>query len=273
MQVIVIAGGRGSRYKSHEPKLLQVIAGKVLLDHYLDEIYKINDGMSNIEILFLLGKKGNEIIEYLKKIESKYSGAFQFRIEHQQLGTGGAMIQNMDLIQKECIVLLGDLYFDFNFKTFVEFAKARKARIVGVVHPNNHMHDSDKIELEPSTNQIMRIVPKSSFVKQLHANLTFAGIFYFNDFNQLKFNATGEAIDLVEVINLNLETLSCEIYGYVTLEYIKDSGTLERKREIERHIEAGTPVRRSSNKEKSVIFLDRDDTLIKDLDSDYQICE
>lgn len=99
-QIIILAGGKGTRMKSETPKVLTKINRKPLLFHLLDNIKK-----SFPNPALVVGYKGDEIIEATK---NKYSYIWQ----RQQLGTGHAIkCAKKELVKKDfdnIIVIPGD---------------------------------------------------------------------------------------------------------------------------------------------------------------------
>lgn len=110
---LVLAGGFGTRLKSvvkDIPKPMAVINDKPFL-HYLF-LYLAKQGIK--KVVLLVGYK-HEIIEnyfgdYYEGIEVFYS------IEHEPLGTGGAVKQALQAHHENCFMLNGDTFFDVDLK-------------------------------------------------------------------------------------------------------------------------------------------------------------
>jgi NDP-sugar pyrophosphorylase family protein len=85
--VVILAGGKGTRMPDHEkdkPKCLVDVAGKPMLAWQIEELHK--QGFFNIHLA--LGHKADMVVEWLKKAGHK---DVSYAIEHEPLGTGGAM--------------------------------------------------------------------------------------------------------------------------------------------------------------------------------------
>ena len=102
MQLLVLAGGFGSRLKSvvsNVPKPLAPINGTPFLSFQLDNW--CSQGIK--EFIFLLHYEANTIIEFLKawnNLEANQDIKMRFVIEHSPLGTGGSVanaVQKLNL--------------------------------------------------------------------------------------------------------------------------------------------------------------------------------
>lgn len=110
MKVIILAGGKGTRlHRSAKdmPKALVPVAGKPILEHQLDLLkqYGFND------IRLSLGFKADQIIEYL-------GGKYEYLIEPEPLGTGGALKFACRDLNEPFIAMNGDIITDINLANF-----------------------------------------------------------------------------------------------------------------------------------------------------------
>ena len=115
MKIIILAGGKATRLPQSTksmPKALVKIAGKPILQHQVDllEKHKLND------IRFSLGYGADQIIKYLQ-------GKYEYVIEPEPLGTGGAIKFASKDLKEEFMVLNGDNLMDINLAEFVQFHK------------------------------------------------------------------------------------------------------------------------------------------------------
>jgi len=96
---IILAAGKGTRMKSELPKVMHKLAGKPLIDHVLDSIEKL--GVS--EVLTIVGHGREIVTEHIK-------GRSEIVIQHEQLGTGHALLQAAPFLKKNkgVLVLSGD---------------------------------------------------------------------------------------------------------------------------------------------------------------------
>lgn len=124
---IVLAGGFGTRLRSvvkEIPKPMAPVKGRPFLAFVLD--YLNSFGLE--KVVLSVGYKYEVILEYFgyqyQNIELIYS------IEHQPLGTGGAIYKGSKLIQESSFfVLNGDSLFKINLAALHQFAIQQKASV------------------------------------------------------------------------------------------------------------------------------------------------
>lgn len=114
MEVVILAGGKGTRLQSvvnDRPKPMADINGKPLLQYLLD--FWIKQGCEH----FILS------VGYMHQAVSDYFGQqyrdipISYSIENKPLGTGGAILKAAGHVQSENFVVInGDSYFDISFK-------------------------------------------------------------------------------------------------------------------------------------------------------------
>ncbi len=127
MKVIVLAGGKGTRLPQSAkniPKPLVKVGSKTMLQHQLDLLKK--HGFFDIRLS--LGYKANQIIKYLDgkpHINSSeiIRGKYEYIIEPEPLGTGGAIKFASKDLEEEFMVLNGDILSEMNFTDFLKFHK------------------------------------------------------------------------------------------------------------------------------------------------------
>lgn len=99
-QVIILAGGKGTRMKSDIPKVLHTINGDSFINHVIKSVEDVSDKPA-----IIIGYKGEDIIKHLR---DKY----EFIWQNEQLGTGHAVLCAKDKLEKmgfdNIVVLPGD---------------------------------------------------------------------------------------------------------------------------------------------------------------------
>jgi histidinol-phosphate phosphatase family protein len=268
VQFVIIAGGLGTRSNLSIPKILNQIGGKSLLNRILDELANVPKEFES-NVLFLLGHGSEQIESHLKQIEEKYDFTVTVFKEQNRLGTAGALFQSIDHLEEECVVILGDLFLDFDFASFLNFTKNRNSDLSLVCHPNGHPNDSDLVELRAEDSKLERIDLKKNRSSAPKSAIASAGIYYLRNFKRhlpnLQFRK--EALDILDDLVIpNLEKFNHPI-GYTTVEYIKDAGTPDRVSQIQCDVTSGAVSRRSRKSIKPAIFIDKDDTLVSDRES------
>ena len=101
LSVIILAAGQGTRMKSARPKVIHEVAGKAMLQHVVDVSHELNAQ----QILVVIGH-GAEQVE-----QAMQGQGIQFVSQQQQLGTGHAVLQCLDVLEtgNDVLVLYGDV--------------------------------------------------------------------------------------------------------------------------------------------------------------------
>ncbi|MCP3852369.1 MAG: UDP-N-acetylglucosamine diphosphorylase/glucosamine-1-phosphate N-acetyltransferase [Gammaproteobacteria bacterium] len=100
LQVIILAAGKGTRMYSSKPKVLHELAGKPLLQHVVDSAKAMN--AATISLVY--GHGGEQVQNTL------HNETLIWCEQKEQLGTGHAVQQALDIIKNEANVLI--LYGD-----------------------------------------------------------------------------------------------------------------------------------------------------------------
>ncbi|KST67563.1 bifunctional UDP-N-acetylglucosamine diphosphorylase/glucosamine-1-phosphate N-acetyltransferase GlmU [Mastigocoleus testarum] len=101
--VAILAAGRGTRMKSHLPKVLHSLGGKSLLERVIDSV----EPLSPLRRIAIVGYKAEEV-----KIAMKPIPDLEFVEQTQQLGTGHAIQQllpHLEGYDGDLLVLNGDV--------------------------------------------------------------------------------------------------------------------------------------------------------------------
>jgi NDP-sugar pyrophosphorylase family protein len=130
MKVIILAGGQATRLPisaKNIPKSLVKIAGQPILEHRLEWLKK--HGLE--DILFSLGYLNEKIIKYL-------NGRYEYVVEKEPLGTGGAFKFASQDLQEDFMAMNGDELADINLTKFIRFHKTHSLAnsIVGRQYPD-----------------------------------------------------------------------------------------------------------------------------------------
>ena len=108
---VILAGGLGSRLLDawQGPKILMPLGnGLRFIDYLVNEV--VSFGVR--EIVFCLGHKANEVVQYLETRDYDTICEFKFVIEEYPLGTGGAVNNALRYIGTSHILALnGDTYY------------------------------------------------------------------------------------------------------------------------------------------------------------------
>lgn len=121
MQAVILAAGKGTRMKSEKPKVLHELCGKSMLSYVIDNVRQAKID----EIAVVVGYKADEV-------KSTLVGDIAAFVQHEQLGTGHAVMQAASFIDDDAyvVVLYGDapLVNARVIEEVFEFAYAGKRR-------------------------------------------------------------------------------------------------------------------------------------------------
>jgi D,D-heptose 1,7-bisphosphate phosphatase len=131
------------------------------------------------------------------------------------------------------------------------------------LHPNDHPHDSDLVEIEDDGR-----------VVQFHAYPHPEGSWYPNLVNAALYVVERSALepwrdmppplDFAKNLFPRMLAGGAWIVGYISPEYIKDAGTPERVDKVERDLRRGFIAAASLSRRQTAVFIDRDGTLSVD---------
>lgn len=93
---IILAAGQGTRMRSNLPKVLHPVAGKPMLQHVVDTCQKL----ANDRLAVVYGHGGEQVKQVIQ------GDGIVWVLQAEQLGTGHAVAQAIDLAPDEAIVLV-----------------------------------------------------------------------------------------------------------------------------------------------------------------------
>lgn len=136
MQVVVLAGGLGTRLQGlapNLPKALVPVAGRPFIEHQFDLLRA--HGLRNI--LLCIGAKGHLIEEHVGDGQRFGVNVLYSREDPQHLlGTGGALVNAWPLLEEEFLVLYGDAYLTVDYRAVIETFHRRKVPALMCVYRN-----------------------------------------------------------------------------------------------------------------------------------------
>ncbi len=258
MQLVIVAGGKGTRLKdmlaADMPKPMVEVDGKPLLEHQvlLARKYGIRD------ILMLTGY-GAEHIERYFGDGSAWGVRIRCLRETQPLGTAGALLDARDKLDDMFLVMYGDTMVNVDLQRMIN-AHPAEASATLLVHPNDHPQDSDLVEMN-ERDEIVAFHPYPHAANANLQNLVNAALYVFSK-QAIEFAKSPADIakQLFPALLANGKTL----HGYRSREYIKDAGTPERLERIRRDYQSGRIASASFDTRAPAVFLDRDGTLNHD---------
>jgi NDP-sugar pyrophosphorylase family protein len=219
MQIIILAGGRGSRLghlTNNTPKpmitineipFLEILIKYLKHQGFKKFILSVGYLSEKIEDYFLDGKNFS--------IEIKYSK------ERKPLGTGGAILNAKILLEDEFIVINGDTFLELDYQKFIDFShkSSKLCNLVGF----SENDDDFKNNLEIS-NFLVKNYLKNQFDDKF--NFVDAGIYFFKK-KSLEYFTDNFPISLeIDIFPKLIE--NHQIGGFITNKKFYDIGTPEK---------------------------------------------
>jgi D,D-heptose 1,7-bisphosphate phosphatase len=260
--VLILAGGFGTRMSKYFPgipKPMIPVAGVPILEHQINECKRY--GFT--KICLSLHFEAEKIQNYFGDGET-FGVKIKYLIENIPLGTGGALLQAIELLSSNFLVLYADVYSDIDLKKLFNFHIDNAPAATIVAHPNNHPHDSDLLVLD-NNNKVLEVCPHPHNLNTFFGNMVNAALYVFNRTLIKKNKLKVEKFDIAQELIPNIISLGMNVKAYVTIEYIKDMGSPERLKKVEEDIKSNVPISRSLRQQRNCIFFDRDGTLNKEV--------
>ena len=268
MQVVIMAGGKGTRISSVAkdiPKPMIKIEGMPILEHEIECLR--NQGFTNI--IITVSHLGHIIMDYfgdgskISPVTGKRFGVnIEYYIEKEPLGNAGALFRIKDKLKSDFLLLNADAMFDIDFNRFVDFHKKQGGLVTLFTHPNNHPYDSGLI-ISNKNGEVKEWLTKEENRPKYYCNRVNAGLHVINP--KLLENpniVTTEKVDLDRQILKPLAGTGT-MFCYDSPEYVKDMGTPERYKEVCKDFRDGRVSAKNLRNKQKAIFLDRDGTINK----------
>ncbi len=265
MKLAIIAGGKGKRLGLKDiPKPMVQVAGKPVFEHQINVAKKY--GLKDI---YILSGYLSHIIEDYFGDGSKYGVNIRYIAEKKPIGTAGAIRQIENIINERFMVFYGDLFFDIDLEAFIEFDRKAESIATLIVHPNEHPYDSDLVEINDEYI-VTAFYSKPHEEDAYYGNLVNAAVYILSPgiFHYIPEDKSSDfGKDIFPLLLKSNET----IRAYKTAEYIKDIGTIDRLKKVTDDF-IGEKINRYSKKNKRpAIFMDRDGTVIEDVNLLHRI--
>ena len=252
MQAVVIAGGKGSRLVNKgitTPKILLDFEGKTLLEIQLVNL--IQAGFT--QVIYLLGHRSIEITNAIQEFKVKLGIQIEILVEKDSLGTGGSLVNVIDLLDDHFLVIYGDLLLETDFSQLTHEFKLTNSDLI-LVRPSEHMFDSDLISVN-MFGYVKKIYTKCT-ERSIHRNIAATGVFLFktdtilklrNRFTTLKFELDRDGLPFLLEDRIPLKAV-------FNVGFVKDVGTIDRiesgRKEWKKRLDWRLP--------RKILFLDRD---------------
>lgn len=261
MIAVIVAGGKGTRLKDVSgatPKPMVLVGGKPVLEHQVELLQR----WGTSEIYILTGYLAHVIEDYFGNGD-RFGLTIRYHRETEPLGTAGCVAAIKGFVGEPFLLLYGDIMLDMKFDDYCAFHRERESAATLVVHPNDHPHDSDLVVMAED-GRIQGFIPKTRPPRD-YANRVSAAVYVLSP-AVFRHIPSGRAADFVKDVFPAMLAAGERIYGYKTAEYVKDMGTVERYQKVCRDFESGKIGRMSRLHRRPAIFLDRDGTLVQEVD-------
>jgi len=270
-QAIITLGGKGTRLESITkgvPKPLYPIHGVCVLERSI-QILK-NQGIS--KFIFFINYLPELFDIFSKKLIKKYGVEIQTVLENEPKGEAGSIFDCIEILDNEFLFLSGDVIFDVDLKRFENYHFSKKSDITIMTHLTDHPEDSDCI-IESPSNSIAEYKLKNVGKHKNSFFLGNAGLSIISkkviETLQDKKIIFEKEISLFRDVVINSLKMNFQVFSYNTSEYLKDMGTPDRFKNVAKDIKRNIVSIKSYRSKQKVLFLDRDDTLIKCPDKKY----
>jgi len=268
-QAVITVGGRGTRLKNITkecPKPLFPINGISTLERAVKNLSE----QSIFHFILLVNYQNEKFLEASQTLQKKYDVLIDIYIEDKVMGEAGGLIEISDKLDDLFLFLNGDVIFNISLIKLWDFHQRNDSDLTLITHTTNHPEDSDSIIESPNLS-INKFKFKNETSKETGFFLGNAGIVIISrkivDFVKSKsLNAPLQAFKDFSIFGYENKF---KVFSYNTSEYIKDMGTEERFKQVCKDLNDGLVEKRSYRNKQRVIFLDRDNTLIKCKKGEY----
>ncbi len=228
ISAVIIVGGRGERMRpltDSLPKPMLPLKGKPLLEHQISLLKR--HGITDIVLC------GHYLFDKIKGHFGDGKG-FGVRItyvdEPAPLGSGGALRNAREHIKSnDFVVFNGDVATNVNVSRLIKFHIGKKSLATLVLRETDHPLDSDVIETD-SNNLVTMFIGRG----QERIRTANTGIFMFN---MAFLDLIPDGASNLEKDNIARLVRTGRIYGFLSRDYFKDIGTIERYQKAEREFE------------------------------------
>jgi NDP-sugar pyrophosphorylase family protein len=147
MQVVILAGGLGTRLKAVAgdlPKALVPVAGKPFIEHQFALLRR-----NQLErVLLCVGYMGHQVEQFVGN-GSRFGMQVRYSYEDPALllGTGGALLNALVHLEDAFLVLYGDSYLPTDYQAVIRAFQERQHRAMMCVFRNEGRWDSSNVRI------------------------------------------------------------------------------------------------------------------------------
>lgn len=225
IKITVPMAGFGTRLRPHtwsKPKPLLKVAGRAVLDHFLEQFDTVPD-IFDIEYIFIVGTQGDQIKAYMDAKHPRKT--VHYVTQKQMQGQSDALHQAREFLKGPMIMVFSDTLIEVD----LAFLAGEKADGVAVVKRVPDPRRFGVVEVD-DRGWVNRLIEKPQDISN---NLALVGFYYFR---------SAEA--LVAAIEDQMRqgiTLRGEYFLADAINILLEKGDRMRVEEIETWLDAGTP--------------------------------
>ena len=263
-QVVILAGGKGSRLRErlgNLPKPMVDICGVPLLERQILLAKKYNF----TDALILVSHGAEHIVKHCAT-RKNWGLNVACVDDGRPRGTAGAVLAAFDRLADEFLVMYGDTMLEVNLARFHDF----HIEVGGVaatlfLHPNDHPQDSDIVEIDDD-GLVIGLHPCPHDHSRYYPNLVNAGLYWVNKRALKPWQDEPGMLDFGKDLFPAMLRQGLMLRGFNSFEYIKDIGTPSRLDKVCAHFRSGKIRRASLDYAQSMVFIDRDGTINREVD-------
>ena len=156
-QCVILIGGLGTRLgelTKQVPKPLLPVGNRPFIDFLIFEAKR----RGFHKLLLLAGHRSEVVIDYVKdgRLEERFGISVKVAVETSPLGTGGALINALPLLDDAFLLLNGDTWFDFNWRDLVYQTRLANAPAAMALRQIDNPDRYETIELSGSIVRAIR---------------------------------------------------------------------------------------------------------------------
>jgi len=148
MQVVILAGGKGTRIQSIArdiPKALIPVSGRPFIEHQFELLLR-----SDIrDILLCIGHLGDQIAAHVGD-GAKWGMKVQYAFEDPKalMGTGGALLNGFEMLEDKFFVLYGDSYLPIDYRGMLNAFERAGTPAMMSVYRNLGQYDTSNVRVK-----------------------------------------------------------------------------------------------------------------------------
>lgn len=261
-QAVILAGGRGTRLAERlhgMPKPLVSVGGIPLLERQIMALKEY--GIRRVCIL--VNYRAEDIATFCRS-KNDFGLDISLVDDGEPRGTAGAFLAAMPYLnpdEEDFLVLYGDTLFNVDFGRFLDFHVSHAGAATIFLHPNDHPHDSDLVEMDESY-QVRAFHPYPHKEGAEYANLVNAAMYCLRRKGLDRWTHLAaqppRILDFAKELFPMMLAANQGIYGYMSPEYIRDVGTPKRLDMAEADLVNGRFASGALKTPRPAVFLDRD---------------